>query len=1090
MSPQLLRPLLLAALLLPTAQGVEILLSQGDVTEKQILQDDTTYTLTENIVIQDIHSLDDQGGGVLISSSNLIFRGNGVYNLKISNCSSTGLGWDLSDQNHPDEGGGAFFGDNITFQNMGEIEFINCASLNEKQDTYRLGRMGAAVTARNSLTFRNVKKITATDNHTGGTKVAQAYGGAFFARKTMIFDHVEDLHFSRNYTEATFWVGSGYPQRNHGGALYSEGMDPLGGWLPIGEYAVYFTNIAGSMTFTGNKADGDYEGYGGAIYAGGGGFMGIKSGGGILFSQIKGDILFNGNIAASLGGAIYSAVDVIFQNTGNISFTDNFAMGRYHNSNGGAIFGGYGNVCFSSIKGNILFSGNKSLQGVAGAVSSGYGMLFKDIEGTITFTNNFAEQAGALTVQTNGDLVFIHTGDVLFQNNSAETYGGAIYLSYGKNHIFSADNGNITFRGNTEKRGKTHIHLNSISFSNNSLAATDFRAQKNREISFFDPFNSGGEKTIFHYNRTEGMDTEPYNSTAPDFSGIIRFSGEAADQLIIRDVAGGETESEWLARLDSSKHTNVAGQSTIHGGTFILEKGVTYGNRNLSLNSGFNHRAGYLQMTTGSSINAKNTVFSGRDAILRADNTTSLNADHIDMSHGFSFDFLPFLNEHNSGLTLTANTLSLGGILGVADKNLDYYTDNRWAQRHVLLVLDTTKVNSTSGDLSGIASNLTGGAVIDSPYAYNGTWTYEWKDDNNDGINDQLYAIWTPLGNIPDPDPNPPIGPEPPVDPVIPGIKDVAPELAGEMIPNSLWSSLSNLNALGTAALGQLGIQRFHLPKDSNYWASGLGDFSRHNSVGRKDGYDYNGGGYAIGADTRICPNLVGGLAFGNLFGTNKSRNYNAQIKQESYAGMFYSAGYKELDSQNLLILQGQASYGYTENKLTTAYNDGDSSRGNWVNNTFFLSLQGSWDHSLKDNWILSPFTGVEYSDASQGTFTETGDKARHFGQGHLRNLSLPVGISLSKLSRGTNGMIWFNNLSASYVPDVYRDNPEADAQRLSNGFQWTAAGVSPARNAIRINWETRLLLNEKTSIFAGYSLEGRHHSFYQRVNAGVSTTF
>ncbi len=43
----------------------------------------------------------------------------------------------------------------------------------------------------------------------------------------------------------------------------------------------------------------------------------------------------------------------------------------------------------------------------------------------------------------------------------------------------------------------------------------------------------------------------------------------------------------------------------------------------------------------------------------------------------------------------------------------------------------------------------------------------------------------------------------------------------------------------------------------------------------------------------------------------------------------------------------------------------------------------------------------------------------------------------------------WINSAMVSYVPDVYRRNPSAQAERLLNGYRWEAEGTSPDRNGV-----------------------------------------
>lgn len=145
----------------------------------------------------------------------------------------------------------------------------------------------------------------------------------------------------------------------------------------------------------------------------------------------------------------------------------------------------------------------------------------------------------------------------------------------------------------------------------------------------------------------------------------------------------------------------------------------------------------------------------------------------------------------------------------------------------------------------------------------------------------------------------------------------------------------------------------------------------------------------------------------------------------------------------NMLNIQGTLGYGWTRNKLDSYYSGG-SSNGKWENRMGFATLQATWDHNLNKGWTLSPFLGIEYTQVNQNSFTETGYDPRHFDRGDLKNLSLPVGVGISKSVQFSNGVLWVNSLAVSYVPDVVRDNPETRARRLMNDFSWTARGSRP----------------------------------------------
>lgn len=350
-----------------------------------------------------------------------------------------------------------------------------------------------------------------------------------------------------------------------------------------------------------------------------------------------GNISLSGNSADQYNGAIEVTGNTSFTRTGNISMDNNtagwhYGVGQFH-----------GNLSFANT-GDISISGNKS-------TDYGYGALLVDGKtsfvntGKVTISGNSAKwDVGAL--QGANGLEFINNrGGVLIENNSVDGVAGAMLLYY-KDAVFSADQGDIIVKGNTEKRGGANPILNSLVFGTNGSASMDsvvLRAQEGRTVTFYDPFRNEGDgaeydNIVYDFNKSEGVDTTPYNGTAPEFTGTIRFSGAEADKLITQ--AAGETEADWQNRLAESKYFNVSGKTTLYDGTLILEDGVTYGNKDLTKDSSFTVNKGVLEITGNSSVNSRNiTIESG--VTLRTGRGAAFHADTIDISKASSLTSAP-----------------------------------------------------------------------------------------------------------------------------------------------------------------------------------------------------------------------------------------------------------------------------------------------------------------------------------------------------------------------------------------------------------------------------------------------------------------
>ena len=353
--------------------------------------------------------------------------------------------------------------------------------------------------------------------------------GAFGVSGNFNLNNIGSITFIGNHADKTYavgWISKDWNVTNTGNITISGNSsdNQMGGVAVFGNTT--FSNN-GDITVEGNST----KGSNGALR-----FYGTFS------VTDAGNISLSGNSADQYNGAIEVTGNTSFTRTGNISMDNNtagwhYGVGQFH-----------GNLSFANT-GDISISGNKS-------TDYGYGALLVDGKtsfvntGKVTISGNSAKwDVGAL--QGANGLEFINNrGGVLIENNSVDGVAGAMLLYY-KDAVFSADQGDIIVKGNTEKRGGANPILNSLVFGTNGSASMDsvvLRAQEGRTVTFYDPFRNEGDgaeydNIVYDFNKSEGVDTTPYNGTAPEFTGTIRFSGAEADKLITQ--AAGETEADW-----------------------------------------------------------------------------------------------------------------------------------------------------------------------------------------------------------------------------------------------------------------------------------------------------------------------------------------------------------------------------------------------------------------------------------------------------------------------------------------------------------------------------------------------------------------
>lgn len=873
-------------------------------------------------------------------------------------------------------------------------------------------------------------------------------------------------------------VSADNPDPQHEAVLVSGGA--LGGQ---GQFTILFSKFDSNQTIARLEKEGP---------------LACSSGGAIRAQHLKiGNSDFSGNLAKAVETVPTQIADTqIIAKGGAISIENGDAEIVGTTFTGNYVEAASKSQLITSASGGALFMANNDLSYIDDCTFTG-----NYVQSTTSANDKLTAAFGGAVYTTSG----VIKNSSFFNNytSSATTsQGGAIYLAPLNGHFsldIIADIKQSIFRGNKMNVSSVnmgglpddgtanalYIDAADLSGANSTL---DFRAVYGLGVQLYDPIIVNAH-SVDASAIVELSFNRPGGEKDPVYDGAIIFHG---DSEIAENRVSTLSSSVAMRQYDGEVHIiNRAVLGAAHGNADTPAIGA----RSYDMDKGL------MQITEGGHLMANDMRFgqigqeNGAICTFRNGTGAQITAQTISITNGLTVDFQPFLDSHDSGTTINTDTLSLGGLLQVADKSagyLEFYLNKRWAenQRYLVFSLSDNALNGKEGDFSSIISAQAGSDLVTEAYGHRGKWRMEW-------VGNDLFAVWEAEQSIVPPpvDPEePPVdpgnpGPTPPINPPAP--PQINPELAGGLVIDSLWSTVANMKSLSGTAFSQIGLSRFKMGKDVNFWASGLADFSRHNTQGGSDGYIYNGFGYSVGSDILLSgKNMIVGLAFGNLYGTNKSRSYAAEIDQTSYMGMLYSRWIKELDKDTLLSIDGSASFGTVSNKLKTYYSDSFSSHGKWDNTAVRLTLKAAWDHTLNKTWTLTPFIGLEYDDASQGGFTEEGTRIRRFQDSTLRNLALPAGIALSSKTDCFDNMHWYNSLAVSYIPDVYRKNPETSAILFSQDYSWAAKGIKPLRNALRVQYDTRLQLNEAWTIFAGYSLEGRKNSVYHHANAGFNYAF
>ncbi|WP_348664239.1 polymorphic outer membrane protein middle domain-containing protein [Chlamydiifrater volucris] len=872
-----------------------------------------------------------------------------------------------------------------------------------------------------------------------------------------------------------------------------------------------------------------------------------------LISNNPGSVSFEGNKASSSGGAIFGGSAFFTSNEGSIQFLRNSCTGAASESNylgsGGAISLPSGLAAFQNNGGSIIFTKNTAT-GDGGAI---YAKTFQASgnTGTMLFADNTsAKKGGAIRAE----IVSIEaTSNVVFSNNIASGDGGAILVDSltsnrttgtgttsngiklpGSSLSLFANSGDIIFMGNIGAAGTRNAIAVGASTSIKQLSAN-----AGHTIAFYDPItevvsqpsavstfsstdsalvlNDGTSGKILFSGKFAPKSSTPAEKQTKNIS--LANSKDAQSKINAAvTLAGGILEITEGASLEVSSFTQSGGHLVLGSGstlktasgntgpnitsvlidlsTFPREDStpatieVTASNAAGSTHTlttleaekeiptPAEHTASTLELsptplpTTKPSEDPSNTIVPGsvsdRPATLEATNSEEAPSTVAGGSHPSS-----------TTLLVSPRTLSVSGVRVVDTEGSNYYNKD-WESSHEVQILTITGASPT---INGSIESLTRSGT---DYGYHGTWTFseasgdaERTLQTRDGEGKTIKAKWEPNGTF-----------------FLPYNR------RGEIVANTLWSTLSAVDAFATTAYES----PFEAYEGKRLVAEGIGSFlvGKTEKDSERDGFRFEGGGYGVCFGSSYN-GFSSGVALGQIFGKTRSKLYPSKSTENAFLGTFYAAApipflFRELETVASFVL----GYGFVENTLKTDYPENSvftamkTSEGKWDNRGAILRIRFTNCLPPKHFDAITPssglreiafFFGPELSGVRQSSFIERGAPARAFQRGKGFVISLPVGIAYqAHLHVGKNAT--HIRTSFMYKPDIYRDNPHTRLMLLENGREYRVDGAHLPKNAFRLDAQGATKISNHFECTAGYSFEGRKSVCMHRASVTLGRIF
>lgn len=1048
--------------------------------------------------------------------------------------------------------GGAVYSRSFTItQNPGDVLFVEnsakeggavyCDAHKQEGDPFSFGDVDIS---------RNLGLVSFANNLSNGVSHEFCGGGAIWCNNIDIYENKNPVAFYANKANATFgseFVGGGavlaknkvrisentgivnIDSNQHGifdnDRTREEGISRLrgGGAFLSKEIEISNNNLVAFSKNMVNLRKDAHVPYDGVI--GGGALLGVDSvhlcgnnglsfqdnfalgtnvsGGAILAKKVKiaDNTMFecSRNLAQLFGGAICSLEQLVI--TGNQG--DMLISGNKTTTAGGALASLEQDIILAHNQGTIKFERNiASGDFVTGAEPINVEFTDTESQKDPINTSGFHSGGGALFAKTGVKIVH-NTNPILFSENTAGSFGGAIlsgrldcpdeplasYVMSDGSFVEITDNGSdVTFVNNctiAEKHpehnlfGGGAIHTQNLTIARNQGTVTFSNNQANTggAIRIADHgkviLSATSGNIIFQgnqnrYGESDGIYFSGAHSRIDSLSAAQGSCIQFGDALIFENLALRKNENEQfhVLAINDDPTYDCSGEVRFSSSISKIPHVVHLKKGTLALTdgaqlwvSGFKQQIGsHILLSAGTSLRICD--FHAQEKV-----DADIHSLNIDLS---SFtadgDLLPapeLVVPANSGIQERGLDILLVDLLGSGYENHNLLNQD---QSFTFVSLCTSKDGSDPVKVVLDPENIRVHTpeITDQTYGHIGEWSSARVVDGS------VVLDWKPTGYR------------------------LNPEKAGNIVPNSLWSTCYDLRLIKEQQLNhQQTVQRMDFDYSMNVCVSGLGTMVDCSTKNMVDGFIQRTAGIGLALDAHPFDDLLIGVGFYQMYGDVDSKEFMSTNTRHGLIGSCYSV----ISSGSWLFKFGGA-VSSTQNHLNTNYRVLGESKGEWEVRGVLWNTQADYRYIVNPKTSISniisavvPFAGVELTRVESQGFLETGSEARQFEQGSLKNITVPCGISLEQYyAKGQRSEV--NSISVTYAIDVYRSFPDIQVALPQISLSWNTPAIDLATQTLKVQFSNNSEWNSYFSTFLSGSYSLGEHSKEYSVHTGVRLIF
>ena len=277
-------------------------------------------------------------------------------------------------------------------------------------------------------------------------------------------------------------------------------------------------------------------------------------------------------------------------------------------------------------------------------------------------------------------------------------------------------------------------------------------------------------------------------------------------------------------------------------------------------------------------------------------------------------------------------------------------------------------------------------------------------------------------------------------------------------------------------------------------WFSGLGGFGAVGGDANAGALTYNMSGVAVGADYRVDPRFVVGLAVGYGSARQWVGGFQGTGWSDSYSAVLYSSF-----AQGAFYADAVAGYAWSDNRLQRVIAiPGLSTRtanGSTGASQFLGQVETGYRFGLNDAYqaAVTPFVRFQSVTASQSSLAESGAGSLDLNVAGQNTTSIRtvLGMDLSgKLPLGQQRDLALSlrlGWAHEYASTL---RPMTASFAGAPAVPFTVYGAQPLRDAATIGLALNTKLDERTSLYARYDAEINGRDNAHALSAGLRLTW